>query len=126
MLQNDLDEYMKKYNNERTHQGKRCKGRTPMETFLEGKKLFNEKNLEERLAAQLLLKAQEDLATVKLSFVQENKRNRVFLNKRDVEDCTKSIFSENVFTAELADFGLPDEEEDAIVEFLNTLFNCDG
>jgi transposase InsO family protein len=51
MLQNDLDEYMRKYNNERTHQGKRCKGRTPMETFLEGKKFFNEKNLEERLAA---------------------------------------------------------------------------
>jgi transposase InsO family protein len=51
MLQNDLDEYMRKYNNERTHQGKRCKGRTPMETFLEGKKFFNEKNLEGRLAA---------------------------------------------------------------------------
>ena len=51
MLQADLDEFMKKYNHERTHQGKRCKGRTPMETFIEGKKLVIEKNLEERLAA---------------------------------------------------------------------------
>ena len=50
-LQNDLDEYMVKYNTTRTHQGKRCKGRTPMETFMEGKKLFCEKNLEERIMA---------------------------------------------------------------------------
>lgn len=50
-LQSDLDEYIHKYNNERTHQGKRCRGRTPMETFVEGKKLFNEKSLDRRLAA---------------------------------------------------------------------------
>jgi transposase InsO family protein len=50
-LQRDLDEYMVQYNTERTHQGKRCKGRTPMETFVEGKKLFKEKNLEERMMA---------------------------------------------------------------------------
>jgi transposase InsO family protein len=50
-LQSDLDEYMLKYNTERTHQGKRCKGRTPMETFIEGKKLFKEKNLEEKMMA---------------------------------------------------------------------------
>ena len=29
-LQTDLDEYMNRFNNERTHQGKRCLGRTPM------------------------------------------------------------------------------------------------
>lgn len=34
------------YNYTRTHQGKRCQGRTPMETFVEGKKFFEEKNLE--------------------------------------------------------------------------------
>jgi len=50
-LQCDLDEYISKYNNERTHQGKRCRGRTPMETFVDGKKLFNEKSLDRRLAA---------------------------------------------------------------------------
>jgi transposase InsO family protein len=44
-LQKDLDEYIAGYNWKRTHQGKRCKGRTPMETFTEGKKLFEEKRL---------------------------------------------------------------------------------
>lgn len=32
-LQKDLDSWMNRYNNERTHQGKRCQGRTPMQTF---------------------------------------------------------------------------------------------
>ena len=50
-LQRDLDEYIVEYNTERTHQGKRCKGRTPMETFIDGKKLFDEKNIRETMAA---------------------------------------------------------------------------
>ena len=33
-LQADLDAFLKHYNNERTHQGKRCQGRTPMQAFL--------------------------------------------------------------------------------------------
>lgn len=51
ILQMDLDEYIKKYNLERTHQGKRCLGRTPMETFQDGKKYFLEKNLIDLTAA---------------------------------------------------------------------------
>ena len=31
------------YNNERTHQGKMCCGRTPMETLEDGKSIFEEK-----------------------------------------------------------------------------------
>jgi transposase InsO family protein len=50
-LQVDLDEFLVYYNNERTHQGKRCQGRTPMGTFLVGKRLFAEKNLSSPLAA---------------------------------------------------------------------------
>lgn len=42
-LQNDLDKYINHYNNERTHQGKRCQGKTPMQTFIDGKKLFAQK-----------------------------------------------------------------------------------
>ncbi|WP_141022711.1 integrase core domain-containing protein, partial [Salmonella enterica] len=38
-LQSDLDEWLAHYNNERTHQGKMCCGRTPMETFLDGKRI---------------------------------------------------------------------------------------
>ena len=44
-LQKDLDEWMEYYNNERTHQGKMCCGRTPMETLLDGKTIWAEKNL---------------------------------------------------------------------------------
>ncbi len=35
-IQADLDEYMAHYNEQRTNQGKRCQGKTPMETFLAG------------------------------------------------------------------------------------------
>ena len=42
-LQQDLDEWLSYYNNERTHQGKKCCGRTPMETLLAGKKIWKEK-----------------------------------------------------------------------------------
>ena len=44
-LQKDLDEWIDFYNNERTHQGKMCCGRTPMETLLDGKSIWAEKNL---------------------------------------------------------------------------------
>ena len=42
-LQADLDDWLKHYNNERTHQGKMCCGRTPMETLLDGKRIWQEK-----------------------------------------------------------------------------------
>ncbi len=44
-LQKDLDEWLDYYNNERTHQGKICCGRTPMETLIDGKAVWAEKNL---------------------------------------------------------------------------------
>lgn len=43
-LQIDLDEWLNYYNNERTHQGKMCCGRTPMETLLDGKQIWKEKS----------------------------------------------------------------------------------
>jgi transposase InsO family protein len=39
-IQADLDEWMRYYNEERTNQGKHCKGRTPLETFLDGIALY--------------------------------------------------------------------------------------
>ena len=39
-LQADLDLWMTHYNDERTHQGKMCCGRTPAETFEDGKKIW--------------------------------------------------------------------------------------
>lgn len=44
-LQSDLDEWLEYYNNARTHQGKMCCGRTPMETLRDGKRIWAEKNL---------------------------------------------------------------------------------
>ena len=44
-LQRDLDEWIHYYNFERTHQGKMCCGRTPMETLEDGKKIWQEKKL---------------------------------------------------------------------------------
>ena len=44
-LQKDLDEWMDYYNNHRTHQGKMCCGRTPIETLEDGKSIWAEKNL---------------------------------------------------------------------------------
>ena len=35
-IQVDLDKFMDRYNNQRTNQGKRCQGRTPMETWQAG------------------------------------------------------------------------------------------
>lgn len=44
-LQKDLDVWMQYYNNDRTHQGKMCCGRTPLDTLLDGKLIWAEKNL---------------------------------------------------------------------------------
>lgn len=42
-LQKDLDEWLYSYNNERTHQGKMCCGRTPIQTLIDGKQIWKEK-----------------------------------------------------------------------------------
>jgi len=42
-LQKDLDNWLDYYNTKRPHQGKRCQGKTPMETFLENLPLAKQK-----------------------------------------------------------------------------------
>lgn len=42
-LQKDLDDWIYYYNHQRTHQGKMCCGRTPIETLTDGKKIWMEK-----------------------------------------------------------------------------------
>ena len=42
-LQMDLDDWINYYNSERTHQGKMCCGRTPMQTLMDGKEVWDEK-----------------------------------------------------------------------------------
>jgi transposase InsO family protein len=45
-LQRDLDKFIEDYNEVRTHQGKRCQGRTPLQTFLDSLPLTREKQIE--------------------------------------------------------------------------------
>ena len=45
-LQKDLNEWLHYYNHERTHSGKYCFGKTPMQTFLDSKELAEEKLLD--------------------------------------------------------------------------------
>jgi hypothetical protein len=45
-LQIDLDEWVEQYNRERTHTGKYCFGRTPLQTFRETKHLAHAKQLD--------------------------------------------------------------------------------
>ena len=42
-LQTDLDEWLRSYNHDRTHQGKMCCGRTPMETLIAGRPAWEDK-----------------------------------------------------------------------------------
>ena len=65
-MQIDLDIFMEKYNTDRTNQGKRCKGRTPYETFLEGIDLY--KNM-------VYKNEQEELGTEKKSEVSQETPN---------------------------------------------------
>lgn len=47
-LQEDLDRWVDEYNNERTHTGKHCYGKTPMQTFLDSLDLAKEKMLDQQ------------------------------------------------------------------------------
>ena len=42
-LQVDLNEYLRKYNNERPHSGKFCYGKISMQTFIDSVKIAKEK-----------------------------------------------------------------------------------
>lgn len=46
-LQIDLDLWLNEYNNQRTHSGKYCYGRTPMQTFLDSLPLAKQKMLQD-------------------------------------------------------------------------------
>ena len=47
-LQADLDDWMHEYNHERTHSGKHCFGKTPMQTFADSIQLAREKMLDKK------------------------------------------------------------------------------
>ena len=45
-IQEDADNWIEEYNTERTHTGKYCFGKTPWQTFLDSKKLADDKMLD--------------------------------------------------------------------------------
>lgn len=47
-LQKDLDQWLEQYNQERTHSGKYCFGKTPIQTFADAKYLAEEKMLDKK------------------------------------------------------------------------------
>ena len=53
-LQVDLDGYLRHYNDERTHQGKHCNGRTPTQTFRDGRLIMMEKMLNSKFDSQTI------------------------------------------------------------------------
>jgi hypothetical protein len=42
-IETNSDEWLHHYNHERTHQGKICCGRTPIQTMIDGKEIWKEK-----------------------------------------------------------------------------------
>lgn len=54
LLQQDLDEWMHYYNNERPHSGRYCFGKTPMQTFIESLSLAKEKMLNQNVENNIL------------------------------------------------------------------------
>ena len=60
MLQGDLDDWLEHYNKERTHQGKMCYGRTPWQTFLDGKKIVEDKMLSGKFSREVLESQNEE------------------------------------------------------------------
>ena len=48
-MQKDLDDWLVYYNTQRTHSGKYCYGKTPMQTFTDSKHLAKEKHIEQLL-----------------------------------------------------------------------------
>lgn len=52
-LQIDLDNWIEYYNKKRTHQGKMCYGRTPWQTFLDGKEIVKEKIIDGKISEEV-------------------------------------------------------------------------
>jgi hypothetical protein len=52
-LQTDLDSWIDYYNKKRTHQGKMCFGRTPWQTFLDGKEIVKQKILNKEITEEV-------------------------------------------------------------------------
>lgn len=62
-MQTDLDEWLLYYNDERTHSGKYCYGKTPMQTFCESIHLAKEKRIDEQSENQFIFNGSKQTET---------------------------------------------------------------
>ena len=74
-IQADLDTFMNKYNYDRTNQGKRCKGKTPYETFTHGVELYKKMVYKKELA---------DEETPKSLVVSDEKKVEMFQDMSNI------------------------------------------
>lgn len=89
-LQKDVDEWVRKYNEYRPHSGKYCYGKTPMQTFLEGKLIAQEKQLDRQ---SILSDTNEDKKCIvpstepeKSEYCQGAKVRQISEKERDLTD----------------------------------------
>jgi transposase InsO family protein len=88
-LQTDLDEWLHYYNHERTHSGKYCFGKTPVQTFLDSKHLAEEKMLDRLMQNPATFKASGETDTGSAE-EQPARDNLTSENKEVVEPSTTS------------------------------------
>ena len=68
-------------NNDRIHQGKKCRGRTPTETLLDGKSIWAEKNLAQICTAKHWTKMGNiQIKPSHLKMVQNQPRHKSYAN----------------------------------------------
>jgi transposase InsO family protein len=89
-LQQDLDQWLYTYNHERTHSGKYCFGKTPMQTFVDSKKLAQEKMLDQLLDNPLNFKGSGETDTGSAE-EQPARDNLTSENKKEVATTTSFI-----------------------------------
>jgi hypothetical protein len=65
-LQKDLDEWIEQYNRERTHSGKHCFGRTPLQTLRDTKHLAQSRQLDKLYKTEVLVSDTTDKSSEKL------------------------------------------------------------
>jgi hypothetical protein len=95
-LQQELDQWLYTYNHERTHSGKYCFGKTPMQTFIDSKKLAEEKMLDQLLDNHLNFKQSAETDTGSAE-EQPARDSLTSGNKKEVATTTSSLsyFSSN-------------------------------
>jgi transposase InsO family protein len=102
-LQVDLDLWVDEYNTQRTHSGKHCYGKTPMQTFLDSLHLAKDKILNEKYekmndenhSSDLSRKEQSDEISARPDDTNKNKiKSSVHFSLEDIEE--DAIFAESV------------------------------